>query len=93
MRPGNAEDAIRRLRVSIHAPVWGATRAKQVNLSKTGVSIHAPVWGATVFRTACQLGRSVSIHAPVWGATINTAAAAGAGAFQSTHPCGVRLLQ
>ena len=34
-------------RVSIHAPVWGATRMATANAAKAEVSIHAPVWGAT----------------------------------------------
>ncbi len=33
--------------VSIHAPVWGATRASAHHLLRARVSIHAPVWGAT----------------------------------------------
>ena len=34
-------------KVSIHAPVWGATLVSRVFKYKDGVSIHAPVWGAT----------------------------------------------
>jgi len=33
--------------VSIHAPVWGATRPRAGNRPRDAVSIHAPVWGAT----------------------------------------------
>ncbi len=33
--------------VSIHAPVWGATRYFFPNYHDMRVSIHAPVWGAT----------------------------------------------
>ena len=33
--------------VSIHAPVWGATRLLRLVLRLFRVSIHAPVWGAT----------------------------------------------
>ena len=37
-------------KVSIHAPVWGAT-LEQASKTVTGdVSIHAPVWGATQWR-------------------------------------------
>ena len=35
--------------VSIHAPIWGATRSAQVIALLVGVSIHAPIWGATPF--------------------------------------------
>ena len=37
------------LRISIHAPTWGATAHSQpcLNLRYT-ISIHAPTWGATV---------------------------------------------
>ena len=36
------------VRVSIHAPAWGATSlASHADASATAVSIHAPAWGAT----------------------------------------------
>ena len=35
-------------KVSIHAPVWGATYLSFRLFSSTVVSIHAPVWGATI---------------------------------------------
>ncbi len=35
-------------RVSIHAPVWGATPWHSKMHHAVSVSIHAPVWGATV---------------------------------------------
>ena len=34
----------------------------------------------------------VSIHAPVWGATSALSRSPSSGLFQSTHPCGVRLV-
>ena len=34
-------------RVSIHAPVWGATALPFPDGIRQAVSIHAPVWGAT----------------------------------------------
>ena len=37
--------------------------------------------------------KAVSIHAPVWGATFKGFNVGVDGAFQSTHPCGVRLVQ
>ena len=34
--------------VSIHAPVWGATKGARLGVEDRIVSIHAPVWGATI---------------------------------------------
>ena len=34
-------------KVSIHAPVWGATQDYEIHGLSYSVSIHAPVWGAT----------------------------------------------
>ena len=121
--------------VSIHAPVWGATKVPALprgdfcfnprtrvgcDLSTSGwsackrcfnprtrvgcdqavleldakssVSIHAPVWGATVAVCPELVWSDVSIHAPVWGATSLIAKFCRRFWFQSTHPCGVRLL-
>ena len=55
--------------VSIHAPVWGATRVVVFITMGFFVSIHAPVWGATTERLNIAMMFRVSIHAPVWGAT------------------------
>ena len=57
------------------------------------VSIHAPVWGATIKSHFITNFISVSIHAPVWGATFSRSSEITRGAFQSTHPCGVRPCQ
>ena len=57
-------------RVSIHAPVWGATSMRPGRFQRSMVSIHAPVWGATMLAPLYGLEAAVSIHAPVWGATI-----------------------
>ena len=35
------------IRVSIHAPAWGATKKMNGNVDTALVSIHAPAWGAT----------------------------------------------
>ena len=78
--------------VSIHAPVWGATGTRCHILKVAKVSIHAPVWGATTANLANWRGFSVSIHAPVWGATVHIFRNTQLVLFQSTHPCGVRLL-
>ena len=63
--------------ISIHIPVWGATRVRNI-------SIHIPVWGATgvrgprgppmahYFNPHPRVGsnhKHISIHIPVWGAT------------------------
>ncbi len=56
-------------RVSIHAPVWGATDVIERKEVINGVSIHAPVWGATYNTHYISIDMHVSIHAPVWGAT------------------------
>ena len=39
------------LRVSIHAPAWGATAQALIRARQRMVSIHAPAWGATHVRT------------------------------------------
>ena len=36
-----------RLRISIHAPQWGATKPDELVLFCSPISIHAPQWGAT----------------------------------------------
>ena len=60
------------LKVSIHAPVWGATKVTILRCLTFSVSIHAPVWGATIVAKSLYFSVKVSIHAPVWGATTNT---------------------
>ena len=57
------------IKVSIHAPVWGATRLAGLVITFYRVSIHAPVWGATELLKGGHRVARVSIHAPVWGAT------------------------
>ena len=64
-----AAGRIERLRVSIHAPTWGATLAVPVAESAKQVSIHAPTWGATPPHPTPKTRSNVSIHAPTWGAT------------------------
>ncbi len=56
-------------RVSIHAPVQGATLVRARLGAPSRVSIHAPVQGATGIQRVCPPGAVVSIHAPVQGAT------------------------
>ncbi|MHB9293883.1 hypothetical protein Holit_03002 [Hollandina sp. SP2] len=59
------------VRVSIHAPAWGATYIffNRHHICRE-VSIHAPAWGATAeYLAQLRLDAKVSIHAPAWGAT------------------------
>jgi hypothetical protein len=60
---------IRKLKVSIHAPAWGATVLPGHHDDLPDVSIHAPAWGATTDWIAHNDTIWVSIHAPAWGAT------------------------
>ena len=55
--------------ISIHAPTWGATKAKTPKVGETLISIHAPTWGATKSAVCTFLLAGISIHAPTWGAT------------------------
>ena len=59
----------RRLQISIHAPVKGATAFDCLNDEDKDISIHAPVKGATWFARSSNSGSRISIHAPVKGAT------------------------
>ena len=43
-------------KVSIHAPVWGATNWGNSLAAIQTVSIHAPVWGATSSHTNSECG-------------------------------------
>ena len=89
-----ADDVTKRLisAVSIHAPVWGATLVviavepwRSFNpRTRVGCDLSAPILLVSM--------SAVSIHAPVWGATAKCCANKALLWFQSTHPCGVRLL-
>ena len=57
------------LRISIHAPQWGATRATRNSRQSLLISIHAPQWGATRATRNSRQSLLISIHAPQWGAT------------------------
>ena len=57
------------IKVSIHAPVRGATSLSGWVSDLNGVSIHAPVRGATPRVPYSPRHEVVSIHAPVRGAT------------------------
>ena len=60
-----------RLRISIHAPVWGRA-ADLCGADLCGaISIHAPVWGRACYADSGGRDRKISIHAPVWGRAAN----------------------
>ena len=78
-------------RISIHAPMWGATRILEYDGLADFISIHAPMWGATIkmenkvivwkyFNPRTHVGCDSQMALP------NTRFSL----FQSTHPCGVR---
>ena len=57
------------IKVSIHAPLGGATRRARAHRHRKPVSIHAPLGGATEFIRKVRDKFYVSIHAPLGGAT------------------------
>ena len=57
------------LRVSTHAPAWGATEQKKELVAMIEVSTHAPAWGATKQLESRTIFDVVPTHAPAWGAT------------------------
>ena len=73
------EKAADELRISIHAPVKGATRQEALTiLNYWKISIHAPVKGATRYDYYAMFNFfDISIHAPVKGATAYSDSAAG----------------
>ena len=61
--------------VSIHAPAWGATSAKETGGHTFTVSIHAPAWGATgplYFSIVSVLFQSTHPHGVRHNGTSNT---------------------
>ena len=81
-----------RVLVSIHAPVWGATRVMERAALVAGVSIHAPVWGATrCTRPGAWVTMMFQSTRPC-GARPTCACQRGCRlhTFQSTRPCGAR---
>ena len=74
-------------KVSIHAPVRGATQPLQRIVWIDRVSIHAPVRGATAPVVLVMSDTIVSIHAPVRGATRIAYTVVPLVWFQSTPLC------
>ena len=64
---------LRRIVISIHAPVKGATTFDDAEFAASFISIHAPVKGATTPAIAGSAMAAISIHAPVKGATAEQA--------------------
>ena len=60
----------RLIKVSIHAPIQGATTTRKKSAAPEKVSIHAPIQGATHKIKYGSSAKIVSIHAPIQGATI-----------------------
>ena len=71
-------------RVSIHAPTWGATQKRQINMQvKVRFNPRTHMGCDVLVGRPCH-SQKVSIHAPTWGATI-TAAASGNDTGVSIH--------
>ena len=73
-------------RISIHAPVKGATEHGHTDKKRIHISIHAPVKGATSETMDQNVLVNISIHAPVKGATPTALKATAPTEFQSTLP-------
>ena len=79
------------MRVSIHAPAWGATIWFSVLAAMTSVSIHAPAWGATPVSRWPSLGRlSFNPRARVGRDLFHGMTSRSYLSFQSTRPRGAR---
>ena len=79
-----------KLKISIHAPTWGATEHSDLRTLTSLISIHAPTWGATPLH--CQQKRTPPFQSThPRGVRLNTVEEAEEYIlFQSTHPRGVR---
>ena len=78
------------LRVSIHAPAWGATFTSVARRSCQLVSIHAPAWGATRKRLLTQEGNCFNPRSRVGSDGVAVMPTRCASGFQSTLPRGER---
>ncbi len=77
------------IKVSIHAPVWGATIQRCIQQKAKQFQSTRPC-GARHELLKKSIETNVSIHAPVWGATLLIGNARAYVEFQSTRPCGAR---
>ena len=81
-----------RIKVSIHAPTWGATFGKVEVFDSTVVSIHAPTWGAT-WRHRCSSRTSEGFNPRShMGSDLLNSIGRMFETFQSTLPHGERLV-
>ena len=71
VRPLPATPSKTLTKISIHAPVQGATLPDGAKYAGVEISIHAPVQGATLAGLSVALAKEISIHAPVQGATFD----------------------
>ena len=80
------------IRVSIHAPTWGATLSQSRMRTERWVSIHAPTWGATCALPSRECWRTFQSTRPR-GARLRIHLEEVKGyKFQSTCPRGARQL-
>ena len=80
------------MRISIHAPQWGATHRLLSHRSIHDISIHAPQWGATDrSTTTASCPAYFNPRTPVGCDTHALPFRGQRLLFQSTHPSGVRL--
>ena len=79
------------VRISIHAPQWGATVDIEGGRNRQPISIHAPQWGATRFPPCpTRNPEYFNPRTPVGCDSHVNLIRIAADLFQSTHPSGVR---
>ncbi len=78
------------VKVSIHAPAWGATHLRVFCNPKVQFQSTRPHGARRVHFDEVSYCRRVSIHAPAWGATYVFSVDLGVIGFQSTRPHGAR---
>ena len=89
--PLSKSSGLSRCRISIHAPAWGATKAKTLLELLLIISIHAPAWGATVDDASTTLlSQSFQSTHPRGVRPRFCDYSRLTSEFQSTHPRGVR---
>ena len=83
-------DFYKKLKVSIHAPAWGATGWPRGGVAHPWVSIHAPAWGATKSESLRRNTYLFQSTHPRGVRRMTPTASKSSKKFQSTHPRGVR---
>ena len=90
-RPSLTLGGNRPIRVSIHAPAWGATReAWYAGVKRAKFQSTRPRGARRHVVIPAGARGTVSIHAPAWGATILFHFSSSSDVFQSTRPRGAR---